>query len=189
MTTFNIHTTETAPEARELLSNAQSAYGFVPNLMGMMAEAPALIEGYVALMAIFDKADLTPTERQIVLMVNNRLNGCSYCMSAHSAIAKMQGIADDVIDALRNGTPITDSKLEALRTFAVKVNESRGWLEPRDLDAVFAAGYSKRTVLEVVLGTAVKVMSNYTNHIVSTPLDEPFVATEWTPNDAVATSS
>lgn len=186
MTTFNIHTTETAPEARELLSKAEKAYGFVPNLLATMAEAPALLEGYMTLSSIFDKADLTPSERQVVLMVNNRLNGCIYCMSAHSAISKMQGVADEVIESLRNGTPIADSKLEALRTFTVKVNESRGWPEQADLDAVFAAGYSKRTVLEVVLGTALKVMSNYTNHIASTPIDKPFAAAEWTPEAASA---
>ena len=113
-------------------------------------------------------------------MVNNRLNGCSYCMSAHSTISKAQGVPADVIESLRNGTPIADSKLEALRLFTVKVNESRGWPEQSDLDALLAAGYSERTVLEVVLGTALKVMSNYTNHIASTPLDEPFKASAWT---------
>jgi AhpD family alkylhydroperoxidase len=88
------------------------------------------------------RRDLSPTERQIVLMVNNRLNGCTYCMAAHTAIAKGQGVPDDVIEALRSGTELSDPKLDALRVFAVKINESRGWPEQRDIDALLDAGYT-----------------------------------------------
>ena len=89
----------------------------------------------------------------------------------------MAKVPNDVIDALRNGTPIADAKLEALRVFAAQVNESRGWVEQSDLDAFFAAGYTKQTVLEVILGTSLKVMSNYTNHFAQTPVDTVFQAT------------
>lgn len=181
MSRFPLHTAETAPDAKLLISDAQKAFGFLPNLLAVMAEAPALLEGYMTLAAIFDKSDLSPTERQIVLMVNNRLNGCTYCMAAHSGIAKAQGVPDEVIETLRDGTELSDTKLEALRLFAVKINENRGWPEQSDIDALLAAGYTNRTVLEVILGTAVKVMSNYTNHIASTPLDDAFAAVEWTP--------
>lgn len=181
MSRFPLHTAETAPDAKELISNAQKAFGFLPNLLATMAEAPALLEGYMTLAAIFDKSDLSPTERQIILMVNNRLNGCTYCMSAHTGIAKAQGVPAEVIEALRDGSELSDPKLEALRVFTVKMNMSRGWPEQSDIDALLAAGYTSRTVLEVILGTAVKVMSNYTNHVASTPLDDAFAAVEWTP--------
>ena len=187
MSRFPIHTAETAPEAKSLISNAEKAFGFLPNLLAVMAEAPALLEGYMTLASIFDKSDLSPTERQIVLMVNNRLNGCTYCMAAHSGIAKAQGVSDDVISALRDGSELVDPKLEALRVFAVKINESRGWPEESDIEALLGAGYTGRTVLEVILGTAVKVMSNYTNHIASTPLDKAFAAVAWSPDEACAT--
>ena len=187
MTTYQVHTAETAPDAKPQLDQALKAYGFVSNLYGAMAEAPALLEGYMSLSAIFDKTDLTPTERQIVLMVNNRLNGCGYCMSAHTAISKKVRVPDDVIADLRSGAPLADPKLEALRQFAIKVNESRGWPDQADLDALFAAGYSKRTVLEVVLGTALKVMSNYTNHVAETPLDKAFERVAWSPEELIST--
>jgi len=92
-------------------------------------------------------------------------------------------VPDDVVAALRAGTELSDPKLEALRVFAVKINESRGWPEHSDIDALLAAGHTDRTVLEVVLGTAVKVMSNYTNHIAGTPLDSAFEAVEWAPGE------
>lgn len=180
MTTYNIHTADSAPQAKTHLEEAQRAYGFVPNLLGIMAEAPALLEGYMTLAGIFDKADLTATERQIIMMVNNRLNGCTYCMSAHTGISKVQGVPDEVIEALRAGTELDDPKLEALRVFAIRVNETRGWLEQSDIDALLDAGYTQRTLLEVILGTSLKVMSNYTNHTAATPLDPAFAGVEWT---------
>jgi uncharacterized peroxidase-related enzyme len=189
MLSIPLHTAETAPEAKELIEGAQSAFGFLPNLLATMAEAPALLEGYMTLSGIFDKTDLSPTERQIVLMVNNRLNGCTYCMSAHTAIANSQGVPEDVIASLRDGTAISDARLEALRVFAVKINESRGWPEEGDIEELIAAGYTTRTVLEVILGTALKVMSNYTNHIAGTPLDSAFAAVEWTPAELAGSNA
>ena len=139
MTTFTQHTIETAPDsARPFLEAAKNAYSFVPNLLGNMAAAPALLEGYMTLAGIFEKTDLSETERQIILMTNNRLNGCTYCMAAHTTISQMSKVPADVIEALRNGTPIADAKLEALRTFAAIVNEKRGWPDEHEVDALLA---------------------------------------------------
>ncbi len=180
MTDFTVHTKETAPEgSRGLLQGARDAYGFTPNLLAVQSESPALLEGYMTLAGIFDKTNLSETERQIILMTNNRLNGCTYCMAAHTSLSQMAKVPDDVIEALRNGTSIADAKLEALRVFAARVNETRGWVEQSDLDALFAAGYTKQTVLEVILGTSLKVMSNYTNHVAQTPVDAAFKANAW----------
>jgi uncharacterized peroxidase-related enzyme len=181
MTEFNVHTQETAPaDSKPILESVQKAYGFLPNLMATFAESPVALEAYAALSGIFDKSNLTPTERQIVLMTNNRLNGCTYCMAAHTTISQMQGVPADVIAALRNGTPIADPKLQALLTFATQVNEQRGHLGQTDLDAFFAAGYTKENVLEVIVGTGLKVLSNYTNHIAETPIDDAFKENVWT---------
>lgn len=181
------HTEATAPEGSQpVLRAIKGKMGFVPNLMATMAEAPALVESYMTMMAIFEKTDLTPTEREIVLMTNNRLNGCTYCMAAHTTVAKMSGVDADVIEALRAGTPIADPKLEALRIFAVIINEKRGWASDEEVDALIVAGYTKQTVLEVITGTALKVLSNYTTHIVNPPLDKVFEPVAWDPKTAVA---
>lgn len=180
MTDFATHTIDTAPDAsKPFLQGAKNAYSFVPNLLGTMATAPALLEGYMTLAGIFDKTELSETERQIILMTNNRLNGCTYCMAAHTTISQMAKVPADVIDALRNNTPIADPKLEALRTFAAVVNETRGWPADAQVAAFLAAGYTRQTVLEVILGTSLKVMSNYTNHIADTPIDQAFAPNAW----------
>lgn len=180
MTTFTTHTIETAPvESQPLLQGAKDSLGFVPNLFANMAEAPALLEGYLSLMTIVGKTDLTETERQIILMTNNRLNGCEYCMAAHTTLSQMANVADDVIEALRAGTAIADSKLEALRQFSIVVNETRGYPSDAQIQVFLNAGYTQQTVLEVVLATAFKVLSNYTNHITGTQIDDAFKPNEW----------
>lgn len=180
MTEFTNHTIDTAPEAaKALLQGVKQKVGFVPNLYAGMAEAPTLLEGYLAISGVFDKTSFSPTERQIVLMTSNRLNGCIYCMAAHTSISQMSGVPEDVVSALRNNTPIADTKMEALRQFTIVVVESRGWPREDQLDAFLNAGYTRQNILEVVLGTAMKVMSNYTNHIVNTPLDDAFKPNAW----------
>lgn len=180
MTSFSLHTVDTAPEAsKPLLATAGRAYGFVPNLLAGMATSPALLEGYMTLAGIFSKTRLTETERQIILMTSNRLNGCVYCMAAYSAISTGAGVPAEVVAALRAGTPIADAKLEALRQFTIKIVESRGWPAAHDVQSLLEAGYTHQTVLDVILGTSLKVMSNYTNHVVQTPLDPAFAQHAW----------
>jgi len=187
MTSFITHDLATSPEgAQPFLNAAKGAYGFIPNLLATMAEAPAILEGYMTLADIFGKTDLSETERQIILMTNNRLNGCHYCMAAHTSISQGAGVPADVIAALRTDTPIADPKLEALRTFAAMINEKRGWPEPVDVNAFLAAGYTRQNILEVILGTALKVLSNYTNHVAETELDAAFSPNAWTPSLAGA---
>jgi uncharacterized peroxidase-related enzyme len=187
MTDFNVHTEETAPEgSKNLIETAKSAYGFLPNLLAVQSESPTMLEAYMTLAGIFGKAALSETERQIILMTNNRLNGCTYCMAAHTSLSQMAKVPADIIESLRNGTSIADAKLEALRVFATQINMNRGWVEQSDLDAFFAAGYDKASVLDVIVGTSLKVLSNYTNHIAQTPVDVAFQSNAWTAENQAA---
>ena len=187
MTQFTPHSVETAPEgSKEALQGLQDALGFVPNLFGNMAESPALVEAYMALAGSFGKADLSETERQVIMMTNNRLNGCVYCMAGHTVLAKKGGVPVDVIEALRNNTPIADTKLEALRQFSIVMNETRGQPSQADIEAFLNAGYTKKTIFEMLIGMSLKLMSNYTNHIAQTPLDDAFAPEQWSPAQAAA---
>ena len=186
MSRFQTLSIEAAPKASQaILQNVQKATGFLPNLLGTMALSPALLEAYVTLTSIFGKTNLSETERQIILMTNNRLNGCAYCMAAHTTISLMANVPSSVIDSLRNNTPIADPKLEALRTFAGVINETRGWPSSEQVTAFCAAGYDHQTVLEVILGTSLKVMSNYTNHVAQTEVDQAFQGNAWKPSKEI----
>lgn len=177
---FTIHTLETAPnESKEALAHAEETFSFIPNLEGIFAEAPALLKGSMALWDLFETTSFTPIEQQVIYLTANYENSCNYCMAAHSGLAKMTGMSPENIEALRNGTPMSDKKLQALRHFTQKMVRERGWVEDSEIEAFLAAGYSKQQVLEVILGIAIKVMHNYTNHIAKTPLDQQFKPNVW----------
>ncbi len=180
MQDYVTHTIDSAPPAsKPILTAVKQKMGFIPNLMATMAESPVMVESYLTLMGLFDKTELSETERQIVLMTNNRLNGCTYCMAAHTAVSKMSGVDERVIEALRSGSPIDDPKLEALREFAIIIHQTHGRPSETQVDAFLDAGYTKQTVLEVVVGTSLKVLSNYTTPITEPPLDQAFTAVAW----------
>lgn len=178
--TFPVHSVASASDdARDTLTGAQKAFGFVPNLLGTMAEAPALLKGYLALSRLFDESSLSPTERQLVLLTVSYENDCAYCIAAHTVIAGMQQVPQTVVDAIRGGQPIADAKLEALRQFTAAVVDSRGWPTDAQIAAFTGAGYGTQQALEVVLGIGIKTMSNYTNHLAGTPLDGAFGSASW----------
>ncbi|MEM6625714.1 MAG: carboxymuconolactone decarboxylase family protein [Pseudomonadota bacterium] len=188
MAQFSIHSAQTAPaDARPALEGAQKAFGFVPNLYGVLAESPKVLEAYQMIGTLFEKTSLTPVERNIVWLEANYQNNCHYCVPAHTGLAKSQGVPDDVVEALREGTPINDPKLQALREFVAKVVVQRGELSEADTQAFLAAGYSTQTILDVILGVAQKTISNFTNHFADTPLDGVFKSAEWVhPKDRLA---
>lgn len=177
---YPVHDAETAPAAaRDLLASAKKAYGFVPNLLAVMANAPALLSGYMTLSKIFDESSFTPAERQVILLSVSARNGCEYCVAAHSVIAGMQKVPAAVVESIRNGKPIADARLQALRHFTERLVEQRGWPTVTEIADFLAAGYSQQNILEVVLGVGMKTLSNYMNHIAATPLDQNFSGAVW----------
>lgn len=182
MNLFTPHTIDTAPEnSVELLTNAEENYGFVPNLLGVFAESPATLKAYRTIGQLFDESSFSLTERQVVILTASRLNECHYCVAAHSTVAGMQKVPADVIEAIRNDLPISDRRLEALRTFTTTIVEKRGWVADEETATFLAAGYTKAQVLEVILGLSFKTLSNYVNHIAEPPLDDAFAQRAWSP--------
>lgn len=183
---FTIYTIETAPEdSKEALIKAKETFGFIPNLEGICAEAPALLEAGMTLWDLFKTTSFSPIEQQVIYLAANYENECHYCMAAHSGLVKMIGMSSEDVQALRNGTPLQDQKLQALRHFTGRMVQARGWIEDHEIESFMAAGYGKQQVLEVILGIAVKVIHNYTNHIAKTPLDKVFQANIWSKQQAM----
>ena len=180
MTTLTIHNLETAPGgSKESLQQSLKAFGMLPNLHGVMAGAPAVLEAYKKLHELFMETSFNAEELTVVWQSINVEHDCGYCVPAHTGIAHSMKVDAQIIEALRNETPLADEKLQALRTFTLAVVRLRGHVQQEDLDSFYAAGYTEQQVLEIILGLAQKVMSNYTNHIASTPVDAPFQQFEW----------
>ncbi|WP_396632030.1 carboxymuconolactone decarboxylase family protein [Maribacter sp. R86514] len=180
MTTLKVHDIESAPEgSKPLLENSLKAFGMVPGLHGVLASAPKALEGYQVLHQLFTETSFNNDELTVVWQTINVEHSCHYCVPAHTGIANMMKVDEAITEALRNETPLTDEKLEALRTFTLSVVRNRGNVTQEDLNAFYAVGYGEQQVLEIILGLAQKTISNYTNHIANTPVDDAFKKFEW----------
>lgn len=182
MSHFQVHTRETAPEgSHDVIDNYVERFGFLFNTVGMMAESPATLKGYAQTYGLLGETEFSPAEQQLIFLSVSRENACTYCVAAHSMAAKMMGVEDEVISAVRKGKTILDPKLAAISDFAIEVVKSRGHVSKDRVNNFLVAGHSKAQVLEILLAVSTKTISNYMNHITNTPLDEVLKPFAWEP--------
>ncbi len=185
MAEFTRYDIETAPEAsRVLMEESEKSFGFVPNLHKVMAESPEFLDGYKQLHDLFSNCSLDNDDKTVVWQTINVEHACTYCVPGHTGIAYAMGVDESIVNALRDETPLPTAKLEALRSFTLQVLRTRGNVTDAEVDAFLAAGYTKRNVMDVLLGMAQKVMSNYVNHIAGTETDAQFAKFDWSANKA-----
>ena len=178
---FNQYNKDSVPkESERLLISAKSRFGKVPNLQTVMAESPQLLSGYQLLYDLGSKTSFTPIEIQVIYLTISYHNDCNYCMAAHSFQSeKRDRVPKDIIESLREGTSLSNNKLNGLSLFVKYMLEANGQIKNEDINAFIKIGYTKKQVLEIVLLLAVKVMSNYTNHIAKPKLDDVFASSKW----------
>jgi uncharacterized peroxidase-related enzyme len=173
---FTIHTAESAPGMAPTFTAIEGKFGFVPNLLAVMAESPATISSYLSVQtALESSGTLNAQERNVVQLATAEANGCTYCTNAHGMIGEGMLSQDAAeVASLRAGKPIAgNARHEALRAFTVEVIDTRGDVSEEAMEAFLAAGFTRGQALEVVTGIAAKTISNYTNRMAATPLDEP----------------
>jgi AhpD family alkylhydroperoxidase len=153
--------------------------GSTPTLPCSLAGAPAALKAYLTVGEIFGSTSFTPQEQETVLLSVSFENGCEYCMAAHSAVGRMKGLPEDAVAALRSGDPLRDTRLNALSRFTRAVVRERGWPSADDVQAFLDAGFTPQNLLEVLVGVTMKTLSNYTNNLADTPLDEAFAKHAW----------
>src|ERR1700722_10639909 len=171
-------TAETAPaEVRPTLNHIQKAFGFVPNLMATFANSPTVLHGYLAMDAVWEKGSFTPVEQNIVLLAASVANDCGYCTAAHSTVLKgFLKVGAETVAAIRTGKTLSDAKLNALVKYTKEIVENRGDVSESTLNEFLAAGYTAPQAIEVLLGVALKTVSNYLYHFNPVPLDAAFQA-------------
>ncbi len=169
---------DAAPEAsRPLLEAVNKQIGSVPNMFRLIATSPAALEGYLGLNGALSKGVLPAATRERIALAVAQLNGCGYCLAAHtfmgSNLAKLDAAE---IAANRHGTS-NDVKAAVAVSFAAKVASQRGALTSADVETVRAAGYSDAAIVEIVAHVAVNTLTNYINEVLGTVIDFPQVDT------------
>jgi uncharacterized peroxidase-related enzyme len=170
-------TIESAPVASQpLLRGVQKQLGMAPNLFRLVANSPAALEGYLSLSSALAKGELPSATRERIALAVAEINGCDYCLAAHTYLGKRLAKLDDAeIAANRNGTS-NDIDANAAVRFAAKVATLRGHVTNEDFVAVKAAGYTDAQIVEIVQHVALNTWTNYINTVGQTDIDFPVVA-------------
>lgn len=167
---------DTAPSAAQpLLEAVKKQLGSVPNLFRLVANSPAALEGYLGLNAALAKGALDSRTRERIALAVAEINGCSYCLSAHTYLGKNLAKLDDAELAANRRGMSNDPQADAAVRFAVKVTNNRGHVTDADLSAVRMAGYSDAQIIEIVLHVSLNTLTNYVNEVAKTEIDFPVV--------------
>ena len=172
---FTLYDIDNAPEASvKELQASQQAFGFIPGLHRVLATAPEALKAYKQLHAAFQNTSFNNTELTVVWQTINFYHECHYCLPAHTGIAHMMKVDEDIINDLLHGRDLQDEKLQTLQLTTRALVDQRGHLSKEQITTFKTAGYGEQQLLEIVLGLAQKTISNFTNHLADTPVDEPF---------------
>jgi uncharacterized peroxidase-related enzyme len=170
-------TIEASPAASQpLLEGVKKQLGSVPNLFRTVANSPAVLQGYLGLNGALAKGKLSAATRERLALAVAEINGCGYCLSAHSYIAKNLAKLDEREIAANRDASSSHAKAEAALRFAAKVVEARGHVSDADVAEVKRAGYDDAEVLEIVAHVALNTLTNYVNEVAKTDIDFPVVA-------------
>ncbi|MFM9938174.1 MAG: carboxymuconolactone decarboxylase family protein [Hyphomicrobiaceae bacterium] len=168
---------ETSPAASQpLLQAVKTQLGSVPNLFRVVGNSPAALEGYLGLNGALGKGKLDGKTRERIALAVAEINGCGYCLAAHSYLAKNLAKLDEAEIAANRGGGSNDPKADAAVAFAAKIVRERGHVATADLEAVRAAGYGDAEIIEIVLHVALNTLTNYVNEVAGTDIDFPVVA-------------
>ncbi|OYU33574.1 carboxymuconolactone decarboxylase family protein [Novosphingobium sp. PASSN1] len=165
-----------APQAAQpLLEAVGKQIGSVPNLFRLVATSPQALEGYLGMSGALAKGALPAATRERIALAVAQINGCDYCLSAHTFMGKNLARLDDAeITANRNGAS-NDPKADAAVRFAAIVAHSRGHIADADFAAVKLAGYTDAQIIEIVQHVALNIWTNTFNNVFQTEIDFPVV--------------
>jgi uncharacterized peroxidase-related enzyme len=173
MATIDPVTTPTG-KAAELLDVVKKKLGMVPNMMAALANSPAALEAYLNFSGALGQSSLSPALREKIALVVSEINGCDYCLAAHTKFASMYKVSDEDIAASRKGSA-QDPKEHAALTFSAKLVKSNGNVSSKDVDALRAAGFDNGGIADIVAVVSLNVFTNYFNHTANTEIDFPRV--------------
>lgn len=174
MSTFNVPKREEVSTKNQAIFDAlEQAVGFVPNLFATYAHSENALGNYLALQNA--KTSLKIKEKEVINLAVSEVNTCIYCLSAHTAIAKMNGFTEEQILELRQGFASFDNKLDALARLAKNITENRGATEDVVAENFFNAGWTKENLIDVIVVVGDKTISNYLHKTTNVPVDFPEV--------------
>ena len=172
MKTFEVPTRDQVNEKNQaIFDNLKSNLGFVPNLYATYAYNETALSDYLNFSG--RKTSLSGKEKEVVNLIVSQVNNCTYCLSAHTAIGKMNGFTDEQILEIRTGSASFDQKLNALAQFVKNATINRSKPEPKYTEALFEAGYDEANLIDIIMLIGDKFISNFIYGATKIPVDFP----------------
>jgi uncharacterized peroxidase-related enzyme len=154
-----------------IFDNLQKGLGFVPNLYAYFGKNDTALAEYLALDG--RKSTLSNKEKEAISLITSQINQCDYCLSAHTAVAKANGLTDEQIIQIRKGAAPFNEKLNALVQFTASWINNRGKASQEATESFFAAGYSEAAMIDVAMNIAMKTISNFVWGVSKVAVDFP----------------
>lgn len=172
MQNFNVPTrNEVSKTNQEIFDNLEKAVGFVPNIYATMASSDHALKNFLDFAN--SKSSLKTKEKEVINLAVSELNQCQYCLSAHTAIAGMNGFNSDQINEIRSGAASFDSKLDSLAKLSRNIAENRGATNQEVLNQFFNSGWTKENLMDVINQVGEITITNYLHKTTEVPVDFP----------------
>lgn len=159
-------------DIKSIYDKIQKKMGVIPNIFKNMANTPAVLLAYLDLSDKAAHTKLAPQLREEIALAVSQANECNYCLSAHTQIAKKEGLPDQEILLARKGEA-QDPKTRAILKFARKVVDKKGKVSDADVTELKTAGVNDSELGEIFLNIMATFFTNYFNHIADTKNDFP----------------
>lgn len=163
-------------EVKSIYDKILKSLGFIPNLFKNMANQPGILKAYLQLSDLLKEInEFTPAEKDVIALAVSKYNECNYCIAVHTFTGKkMTNVPESVLNAINNNIEIPDKKIGTLFRFVQEVIKSRGFIDEKLANEFIEVGYNDKHILGIFLLISLKTLSNYTNHLFDTVLDNEF---------------
>lgn len=165
---------EAAPAASQPMPEAvKKKLGVAPDLFRLVATSPAALKGFLGLSGGLAKGSIPAATGERIALAVSEIDGCDYCLSAHTYVAKNLATLDDAEITAGHSGASNDLEADAAVRFTAKVARERGHVGENDVRAVKLAGYDDARVIEIVLHVVLTTLTNHVDEVAETDLDLP----------------
>lgn len=163
---------QASEQSRQLFEGIEKAVGILPNIYAVIGHSANALGSYLGFSEAQKNGSFNAKEREAIFLAVSEENGCNYCLSAHTAIAKMSGFSEDETLELRAGT-IEDKKLNVLTNLSKSIIANRGRADENFVKEFYEAGYDEKALVDLVALVVDKTFTNYIGRLARPEIDFP----------------
>lgn len=162
---------DVSEQNRQIFDDLENKVGFVPNIYATYAHSSTAPARYLTFAN--SETSLNNREKEAINLVTSQVNGCAYCLAAHTKIGTMNGFTEEQTLEIRQGQALFDPELHALISLAQSISLNRGNVSDSELEAFFEAGHDKEKLIDVIVQVGEKSITNLLHNLTKIPVDFP----------------